>query len=109
MVHAAAGPPPKPWNPAVGLRFLCPLGNHVHEVNKCAEFFSLTPLDRWEKIERFRMCYSCLKPKTVCKGKKCLNVRDVPEILKCAVCATRAETKSLAPFSSANKKRMQTQ
>ena len=65
MVHAAAGPPPKLWNPPPGLQFLCPLDTHVHEISKCAEFFNLTPLDRWEKIEKFRMCYSCLKPKTV--------------------------------------------
>ena len=76
-VHAAVGPPPKPWNPPQGLKFPCPLGNYVHEVSKCAEFFNLTPLDRWEKIETFRICYTCLKLKTVCKGKRYLIVCDV--------------------------------
>ena len=57
-VKAAAGPPPKPWNPPPGLKCPCPLDTHVHEMSKCAEFFNLTPLDRWEKIDKFRMCYS---------------------------------------------------
>ena len=86
-VHAAAGPPPKPWNPPPGLKFPCPFDTCKHEVSKCSEFFNLTPLDRWEKIEKIRMCYSCLKPKTVGKGKKCNNVGSVPEVFKmCSLC-----------------------
>ena len=76
--HAVAGPPQKPWNPPAGLKFLSPLGNHKHEVSTCPEFFNFSPLDRWEKIEKGRMCYSCLKPKTVCKGRKCNHVSSVP-------------------------------
>ena len=86
-VYAATGKPTKPWNPPAGLRFPCRLVDHIHEMSKCTEFFNLTPLDRWEQIEKFRMSYSCLKRKTVCKGKKCLNVNGVPEVLKCVVCA----------------------
>ena len=66
MVHMATRPPTKPWNPPADLKFPCPLSNHIHEVKKCNDFFNLTPLDRWEQIEKFRMCYFCLKPKTVC-------------------------------------------
>ena len=61
---------PKPWNPASELKFACPLTGHKHEVRKCKEFFDMSPRDRWEKLED-RMCYSCLKPKTICKGRKC--------------------------------------
>ena len=53
----------KPWNPPPGLKFPCPLANHKQEVSTRAEFFNLSPLDRWEKIEKGRMKYSCLKPK----------------------------------------------
>ena len=45
------------------------------------------------------MCYTCLKPKNVCKSRKCDNIASVPEILKCAICTTWAESKGLAPFS----------
>ena len=85
--HAVAGPPPKPWSPPSGLKFSCPLGNHKHKGSTCAVFSNLTPLDRWKKIEKGRMCYSCLKPKTVYKGRKCNNVSSIPEVLKCAICA----------------------
>ena len=98
-VHAVAGPPPKPWNPPAGLKFPCPSGSHKQEVSTCAEFFNLSPLDRWEKIERGRMCYSGFKPKTICKDRKCNHVSSVPEVLKCTICASWAESKGLASFS----------
>ena len=69
------------WNPTTKLKFPCPLDNHKHEVSKCSELFNLTPLDRWEKIEKLRMCFSCLKPKTLCRGRKCSNVGSVPKFL----------------------------
>ena len=59
-IHAMSGPVPKLWNPPPGLKFPCPMTNHKHEVSTCAEFFRLSPLDRWEKIEKDRMCFSCL-------------------------------------------------
>ena len=99
IAHAIAGPPPIPWNPPAGLKFPCPLGNHKQEVSMWAEFFNLSPLDTWEKIERGRMCYSCLKPKTICKRRKCNHVGSLPEVLKCAICASWAESKGLALFS----------
>ena len=97
--HAIAGPPPKPWNPLSGLKFPCPLRNHKHKVSSCVEFFNLTPSDRWEMIEKNKMCYTCLKPRTVCKGRRCLNTANVPEVLKCAVCAWWAESKGSSLFS----------
>ena len=93
------GPVPKPWNLPPGLKFPCPFPNHKHEVSTFAEFFSFSPLDCWEKIEKGRMCYSCLKPRSVCKTRKCNNVAGVPEILKCAICASWAVSKELALFS----------
>ena len=90
---------PKPWNPASELKFPCPLTGHTHEVRKCKEFFYMSPRDRWEKLEKGRLCFSCLKPKTICKGRKCNHVSSVPEVLKCAICASWAESKGLAPFS----------
>ena len=48
-VYAMAGSNPKPWNPPSG--FPCPMADHKHEVSKCAEFFALSPSDRWEQIE----------------------------------------------------------
>ena len=72
IAHTVTWPPPKPWNPPWGLKFPCPLGNHKHEENVCSEFFNLTPLDRWEKIEKSKMCYSCLKPKTICRGRSAI-------------------------------------
>ena len=99
-VHATSSAKPwKPWwDPPAGLKFPCPVGNHKHEVSSCAEFFNLSPLDRWEKIEHGRMCFTCLKPKTVCKTKKCEYRAGVPEILTCALCAAWAEPQGMDPF-----------
>ena len=94
-----AGPSPKPWNPPPRLKFPCPMAYHKHEVSTCTEFFALSPLDGWEKIDKGRMCFSCLKPKNICKSRKCTNYTSVPEVLKCAICASWAESKGLAPFS----------
>ena len=44
--RAISGPAPKPWNPPLGLKFPCLLGNHKHEVSMCNAFFHLSPLDR---------------------------------------------------------------
>ena len=94
-----AGSNPKPWNPPSGLKFPCPMADHKHEVSACAEFFALSPLDRWEQIDKGRMCFSYLKPKTICKSRKCTNYGNVPKVLKWAICASWAEPKGLAPFS----------
>ena len=56
--HAMSGPAPKSWNPPPGLKFPCPLTNQKRRVSTCAEFFNFSPLDRWEKIKKGRMCYS---------------------------------------------------
>ena len=58
---------PKPWNPPSEPKFPCPLTGHKHEMRKCKEFFYMSPRDRWEKSEKGRMCFSSLKPKTICK------------------------------------------
>ena len=50
--------------------------------NPSPDFLNFSPMDRWEKIEKGRMCYTCLKAKTVCKGRKCDFIASTPEILK---------------------------
>ena len=104
-----SGPPPKPWDPPADLKFLCPLGIHKHKVSMCPEFFNLSPLDRWEKIEKGRMCYSYLKPKNVCRGKKCSYISNIPEVLKCPIGASGQRPKDwlCSAFSSVNKSSME--
>ena len=31
------------------MKFPCPIGNHKHELNTCATFFSMSPAERWNK------------------------------------------------------------
>ena len=45
------------------------------------------------------MCFSCLKPRIICKSRRCNNVASVPEVFKCAICASWAMSKGLAPFN----------
>ena len=40
-----------------------------------------------------------MKPRSVCKTKKCSNVSNVPDILKCPISASWAVSKGLALFS----------
>ena len=47
-------------------KFPCPLQNHDHEIAACSDFLTLTPKDRWFKIPRGCICYTCLKPKGEC-------------------------------------------
>ena len=44
-VHATSSPLQKSWNTPSGLKFLCPMSDHKHEVGKCAEFFALSSLE----------------------------------------------------------------
>ena len=53
--------PNKQWYPA-NLKFPCPIGNHKHELNTCAEFFSMSPVERWNKMDKGKLYYSCLYP-----------------------------------------------
>ena len=88
----------KQWYPA-HLKFPCPLRNHKHEMSTCAEFFSLNPTERWDKMDKGKLCYCCLRPKNICTPKKCPNEDSVPATLKCDECKTWAQTKGLAPFN----------
>ena len=73
---------PTLWNLSAKLKFPCPLIDHNHEIRKCKEFFDLSPRDRWEKLEKNRMGFSCLEPKRVYKLKICMNHINVPKVSK---------------------------
>ena len=67
--------------------FPCPLQNHDHEIAACPDFLTLTPKDRWNKIPKGRICYTCLKPKGikgVCKTRRCTEEKTIPQVLLCA-------------------------
>ena len=66
------------------LKYTCPLNNHKHETMACTTFFTLCPKDRWEKIERRKVCWTCMKAKDVCTRPKCIFYKKVPEGLICA-------------------------
>ena len=67
-VHSASGPVSKRWYPN-GLKFPCPLDNHKHETVACTQFFGLCPKERFLRIERRKVCWTCMKPKDVCVGR----------------------------------------
>ena len=102
-VHSTSSTPmqgkPKQWTYPQGLKFPCPIGNHKHEMTACSEYFAYSPVERWAKIDRLRICYCCLKPKSLCQPRRWSNEATVPTVLKCSVCAESATTKGLAPFS----------
>ena len=58
---------PKLWNLPSEFKFPCPVAGHNHEIRKSKKFFNMSPKDRWEKVEKGRMCFSCLEPRGTCK------------------------------------------
>ena len=90
--------PKQNWYPP-GLKFPCPLNNHKHETMVCTQFFALCPRDRWEKIERRKVCWTCMKPKDVCRGPKCIFHKKVPEVLICPGCKEVADKKEWTPLN----------
>ena len=85
--------------PTTKWKFPCPLVNHDHEVKKCREFFDMSPRERWEKLEKNKMCFYCLGSRKVYKTRKCVNFSKISNILKCTQCASWAAPKGLALFS----------
>ena len=61
------------------LKFPCPLANHKHKVSTCLEFFSFSPAERWNKMDKGKLCYACLAPKDVCTTRKCKFEDKIPQ------------------------------
>ena len=88
--------------PGSHYKFPCPLQGRNHEIATCSEFLTITPKDRWVKIPRGRICYTCLKPKGtngVCKTRRCTEEKTIPQVLLCAACTPWAAAKGWASFS----------
>ena len=93
-------PPPslpvvkKPWCQS-GLKFPCPLKRHNHEMADCKDFLSMSPEHRWDDIEKYRFCFTCLRPRDTCVGRPCpFQISDL-EILVCQPCALNSQSKNL--------------
>ena len=86
------------WYPT-NLKFPCPLSDHRHEPSTCKEFFSFSPVERWNKMDKGKLCYACLSLKDICTTRKCKFENKVPKTLKCQGCAPWAQSKNVAPFS----------
>ena len=81
------------------MKFPCPIANHKHEITACSEYFAYSPAERWAKKDKSRICYCCLKPKSLIQPRRCSNEATAPDALKCSACTEWATTKGLAPSS----------
>ena len=97
-VHTATYVPPAPWYPP-GMKFPCPLTSHNHEMAECKEWLSMTPTERWENTKVRRICYACLRPKSVCNERKCKFYKSINELITCQGCVEYASSNGWAPFS----------
>ena len=89
-------------NPGPNYKFPCPLRTHDHKIAECSEFLTHRSKDRWLKIPRGRICYTCLKPKGatgVFKARQCTEEEPVPQALLCTACTPWAAAKGWAAFS----------
>ena len=98
IFNVSVPPPPlptvkKPWYHP-GLKFPCPLKRHNHEMSECKDFLSMSPKHRWDDIERYRFCLTCLRPCDICVGRFCPYQASVPEILVCQPCALNSQSKN---------------
>ena len=80
-------------------RFPCPLGGHDHELESCKEFLSLSPAEKISRVEKGRICYTCLKPRGPCKGRNCFWQENIPQELICLGCRSYAQAKGYSPLS----------
>ena len=92
-------PPPltvnkQPWY-SPGLKFPCPINHHNHEMAVCKEFLTMHPRDRWEQIEKYKICLTCLRPRDVCTTRPCSHISSVPEILICQLCSATTQYKKV--------------
>ena len=97
-VHTATYVPPAPWYPP-GMKFPCPLSSHNHEMAECKEWLSMTPTERWENTKVRRICYACLRPKSVCNERKCKFFKGIDQMITCQGCVEYASANGWAPFS----------
>ena len=96
--QTAARTPPQWWKN--GLSFPCPLASHEHELSSCTEFWSMTPTQRRKDAlsNSRKLCFSCLKPWSLCK-KRCVQDVRVTDVIKCADCSDAAKGKDYPPMS----------
>lgn len=78
-------------------RFPCTLQNHSHEVGECAEFFSLSPVER-QKSGSKKVCFTCMGSRSKCQ-KACANLKYVPDVAICMKCKEWADKKKISPLN----------
>ena len=61
----------------------------------CKEFLTMHPRDRWEQIEKYKICLTCLRPRDVCTTRPCSHISSVPEILICQLCSATTQYKKV--------------
>ena len=81
------------------MRFPCPLSSHNHEMAECKEWLSMTLTERWENTKVRRICYACLRPKSVCNERKCKFFKSVDQLITCQGYFDDASSNGWAPFS----------
>ena len=65
----------------------------------CKDFLSMSPEHRWNDIEKYRFCFTCLRPCHICNSKPCILLSSVLEVLICQSCV---ETSQSLPWSPLN-------
>ena len=96
-------PPPlpsvkKPWYQS-GLKFPCPIKRHNHEMADCKDFLSMSPEHRWNDIEKYRFCFTCLRPCDICNSKPCIFLLSVPKVLICQSCVVTSQSLPWSPLN----------
>ena len=75
----------------------CIVTNHSHEIGECAEFFTMSPVQR-QKLGKKKICFTCMQPRDAC-SKQCSNLKKMPEKLICTKCKEWADKNERAPLN----------
>ena len=87
--------------PVCNIQFPCVLNGHQHSIAECKEFFLQSPQNRVTNKKSFdsKYCTVCLQSNSICRFRRCSNLKFLPQILVCKECKHLSRTEGTGYYS----------